>query len=264
MKATKIILIGLFVVAVVIAAAVYYVWSSLDTIVAAAIEKYGSEATQTQVSVDSVQLALTEGKGAIAGLSVANPPGFSAPHIFKLGEIGTNVDIDSVTKDPIVIDAIAVRAPEIYYEVNQQGQSNVKVLQANMGSSAPSEPAASESKGEGKPIRLIIRKFVFEEGKIDAQIAALPDKGQSITLPRVELSNLGEKQGGATPQEIAHEVVSILLKQVGTAVAKVGLERYVGKSAEELKEQARDKIKQEADKALGKGLREGLDKLRGQ
>src|SRR6516164_147850 len=53
--------IAIAVVLVVIAGAVYYVYTSLDSIVKLAIERYGSELTGTAVHVESVKLALREG-----------------------------------------------------------------------------------------------------------------------------------------------------------------------------------------------------------
>ena len=87
MKLGRGIGIAIGIVAVVVIAAVIYVWSSLDSIVAAAIEKYGSQATQTSVSVSGVKLELTQGRAAISGLTVANPSGFSTPTVFSLGGI---------------------------------------------------------------------------------------------------------------------------------------------------------------------------------
>ena len=210
--------------------------------------------------VASVRLTLTEGKGTIAGLSVANPPGFSGTHVFELGEIRTQINIDSVADDPIVIDEIYVGAPEILYEIDKQGRSNIEVLQSNLSSGAPSGP--TEPKEAEKPVNLIIRKLVVESGKIDAKIAALPDRDLSVDLPRVELRNLGGPPHGAPPEEIAREVVDILLQRVGTAVVKLGVERYLAKSVEELKRQAQESIEQELGDRLGKGLQEGLGRLR--
>ena len=61
---------------------VYYLLSNLDSIVKAAIESYGSEATQTTVRVGKVQLKLTDGSGSISGLTVGNPKGFAAAQAF--------------------------------------------------------------------------------------------------------------------------------------------------------------------------------------
>ena len=59
------------------AVAVYLLLSNLDSLVERGIEKFGSEAAGTKVSVDRVAIDLRQGRGSILGLTVANPPGFS-------------------------------------------------------------------------------------------------------------------------------------------------------------------------------------------
>ena len=72
---------------------------------AAAIEKYGTAATQATVSVDKVTLSLGEGKGAISGLNVGNPPGFTTPKAFEMGMLQLAIDSSSVTANPVVINS---------------------------------------------------------------------------------------------------------------------------------------------------------------
>lgn len=108
----KKILIGVAVVIVLaIGVAFYLTLSNIDTLVKHIIETQGSQATLTKVRVKSVHIELTKGSGTIQGLTVANPPGFSQPDAFTLGEIATRIDIDSLIHQPYVIDTIAVRAP---------------------------------------------------------------------------------------------------------------------------------------------------------
>ena len=76
------------------------------------------------------------------------------------------------------------------------------------------------------------------EGEVDARVAALgQSKKMSANLPRIKMTNIGQKEGGATPAQVAEQVVSVLLKDVVNAVAKLGLEQYLGKSADEVKQQ---------------------------
>ena len=71
----KVILGLVLVIILAIVGGVYYVLTNLDALVEAAIEKHGSEATQTAVRVDSVKIDLSNGAGAISGLTIANPTG---------------------------------------------------------------------------------------------------------------------------------------------------------------------------------------------
>jgi hypothetical protein len=130
------------------------------------------------------------------------------------------------------------------------------------GTGQPSAPAEAE-KGEAGP-NLIVRRLVVEEGRVEARIAALPKQDLSTKLPRIELKDLGAKQGGATPPEIAEEIVAVLVKRVGTAVAKIGVEKYLGKSADQLKQDLKDEAGKRMERGLGERLGGGLRDRLGQ
>ena len=134
---SKITLLAIVLLVITIGAGVFYVINNLDSIVKNAIEKYGSEATQTAVRVDSVKISLKEGSSVIKGLSIASPSGFEAKHVFRLGEIGNKINIESLGSDVIVIDDITIHAPQVYFEMNQQRQTNLNELKKNLLGTAP-------------------------------------------------------------------------------------------------------------------------------
>ena len=115
MKTTTKAFLALGIIAVIVAAGLYVLFTNLDRIVAAAIERYGSEATGTKVGVSSVRLDLKGGKGSIRHLRVGNPPGFSTPDAFRLEDISVAVDTGSVTGNPVVIDQVTILSPRIAY-----------------------------------------------------------------------------------------------------------------------------------------------------
>jgi hypothetical protein len=226
MKTGKKILVVMGAVLLVAVGAAIYVMTNLDSIVKAAIEKYGSEATKTSVRVSSVKIQLREGSGEISGLTVANPRGFSSPHIFSLGKIRLKIDIHSITSSPIVIDELHISAPQVVYEMNQGLDSNVSALKKNIQTSTTSSAASGKKKSESKEIRLAIRKLVIDSGNIEALAAALKDKPQSLTLKHFEMTNVGGRDG-APPARIAEEILTTLAKEVGEAVVQAGLEKNV-------------------------------------
>lgn len=251
--------IGISVLAlvVIIIAAVFYVLSSLDTIVAGAIEKYGSQVTRTPVTVSSVGIDLKDGSAAINQLSVGNPAGFSAPDAFALGGISTRLDVASVGKDPIIIDEIRIDRPEVYYEINKAGESNIKVLQKNIAQSTRGSDEASAGSGDSQGPNVVIRKLIIEGGKVDARVAALGDKSQTASLPPIQLNNIGDPaKGGATGAEVTRQVLSAIIAKVGPAVANMGLDKYVGKSLDE----AKALLNEQVDEKIGGTLKEKTEK----
>lgn len=264
-------LIALGIIGVLLAAAVFYLLSNLDRIVAGAIEKYGSNATGTPVKVSSVRIQLREGKGSISNLSIGNPGGFSTPKALSLGNIAIAVDTGSITKDPVVIDKIMVSTPRITYEINKSGSANINEIKKNVEAFIKKTTAAIEGKGpagkgageEGK--KILIRSLVIEGGKMAVQVAALSGEPLSASLPRMELKNLGGK-GGSTPSEIAGQVLGPLLNQATLAASRAGVEQYLGKSVGDVKkaleEKAREKLGAPGGEAA-KGAEEAVKKLFG-
>ncbi|OIO70558.1 MAG: hypothetical protein COW19_06945 [Zetaproteobacteria bacterium CG12_big_fil_rev_8_21_14_0_65_55_1124] len=233
----KKLLIAVGVLLLVVAGALIFAWSSLDGIVKTAIETFGSQATQTQVTVAKVQIKLQDGSGSIGGLNVGNPKGFTDANIFQLGAISTKIDTSSVTKNPVVIDELIISSPQVFYEIDKSGASNLDALKRNLAAS--SRPASSGSAAEksagGDEVKIIIRRLVIEGGQASMRIAALSGKQQSVTLPRIELTDIGKKSGGATALEVAQLLSNTMLKNVQGAVMGVGVQQYLGKSVDELK-----------------------------
>lgn len=262
MKVGRSIGISVSVLVVIVIAAVIYILSSLDSIVAGAIQKYGSQVTQTPVRVSSVSIDLKGGAGSIDQLSVGNPSGFSAPNIITLGGISTKLDVASVREDPIVIEEVLVNAPAVFYEINKSGASNIKELQKNIEQSTGGGGKAAAETPESSGPKVVIRKLVIEGGKIDAKVAALEDKPLSADLPRIQLTGIGEKSGGATGAEVAEQVVSAIIARVGPAVANLGLEKYVGKNLDEAKALLNEKVEGKVSESLGDKAKEGTEGLK--
>jgi len=238
----KKVLIGVGGLVAVIVVVLVVVWSSLDGIVKSAIETYGSEVTQTKVSVADVKLSLGSGEGSISGLNIGNPAGFSDPNLFKLGKISVKIDTNTVTQNPVVIDEVIIQSPSVSYEINKSGASNAEILKKNVaeatggGGSSGSSSAASEPSGE--EVKLIIRKLVIEGGKAKVKIAALGGLEQSVNIPRIQLKDIGKKSNGASAAEIAEQVSKSMLNGVTSAVSSLGVGKYIGKSADMFKDAA--------------------------
>lgn len=239
------------VIVVVLIAAVVILWSSLDAIVEAAIEKNGSRVTQTKVGVAGVKLSLTKGAGSISGITVGNPTGFTQPNAFSLGNISTRIDTGTVTKDTVVINEIVVKGPEIFYEINKAGASNFNMLKKNIAAAS-----GGKASGDGKEVKLIIERLIIEGGKVSAKVAAL-DKTMDTRLPRIELKDIGKQKGGATGAEVAEKVLNAIVSHTSTAVSALGVDKYVGKAKEEVQRQL------EAVGDKGKDVGEELKKAPG-
>ena len=128
----RILIAGLAALILAAGAAIWFVYSRLDSLVASAIETHGTEIVGAPVRVGSVNIDLTGGRGTIRGLRIGNPDGFSRGDALRLGEIRLDLDAGSVTETPIVINELRIAEPVARFEVDARGRSNFARLQAEM------------------------------------------------------------------------------------------------------------------------------------
>jgi hypothetical protein len=254
----KVVLGAVLVLLVSLGVGVYFLLSNLDGIVKAAIETYGSEATQTAVRVDSVKIGLKDGSGAILGLKVANPQGFDAPQVFSLGEISTQIDLKSLSQDVVVIKQIRVLRPEVFFELNAAGKTNLNELKKNLASGTSGSTSSKASSGN-EP-KMIIRQILFADGNIHARVVPL-NKDYELKLPKIELTNLGG-QNGATASQIADQVLKALTDRALAEVQKQGLDQYkaqlegeVNKRLDAEKKKVTDKLNEKVGEQVGEKLK---------
>ncbi|MCP5367110.1 MAG: hypothetical protein H6907_20015 [Hyphomicrobiales bacterium] len=252
-------------VLIVIAGGVgYYFFSNLDSLIKQAVEKYGTEITKADVTLNKVELSLTSGEGALHGLTVGNPAGYKTDSAFRLGTVSVKVDTATVTADPVVIKEIVVDGPEVTYELGGDAGSNVQQLQKNVNDYVG---PGGESKDSGGGPKLIIEHLYVRNGKVNVASTALAGKKLGAGLPEIHLTDIGKDKQGATPGEVAEKVMASLSQGIGKAVSGLGLDKLkgavtegIGKAQETLKEGAGGVTKslQEGTGGATGGIKEGV------
>ncbi|WP_316976226.1 AsmA family protein [Shumkonia mesophila] len=256
------LLIGGGVVVVVIAVAVFYLWSNLGSVIKAAVEKYGSEITQAKVTLNAVDLSASSGEGSLKGLTVGNPAGFATDSAFRLGAVSLKVDTGSITGDPIVINEVVIQAPEVTYEW-ATGGSNLDVIKRNIDAFTQKMGAgksASSDDGAGK--KVIIENLYVRDGRVDVAAQFLQGKKMGTPLPTIHLKDIGKEKKGASASEVADKVMSAIIASAGKAVSSLNLDDLAKKAGAQLdavKGQAGDIMKKATEGAGGTGdtLKEG-------
>ncbi|MFC3674447.1 hypothetical protein [Ferrovibrio xuzhouensis] len=223
------------VLVVVIAGGIYYFASNLDSIVKAAIEKYGSEATQAKVSLKAVELSPAQGSGSLKGLVVGNPKGFSTPEAMALGDVSISLDIGSLQSNPIVIKQVLIEQPAITYEYGAAG-SNLQAIQKNVqayaagfggGSGGKADSGASAGGDKGSEKKVVIQDLVISGGKIGISAAALQGRSLSSPLPTIHLKDIGKDKGGASPAEVAQKIIGTISAEASQIAAR-DLQKQLG------------------------------------
>ena len=217
---------------------------SLNDFVKAQIESVGATVTEQQVKVDVVDIKLLEGAGTIKGLTLPNPKGYNQANAFSLGETTLDINLESLTTEPIVIDAIIIKAPQAFVQLKADGSSNIKelldIINKNVGSSS-TQPEKTETTGP-EP-KLSVSKVVLEGTQLTLDLTDLGNKTHQLTLPNINIANIGGSAG--LP---ASEVGSAIIKEALSSIWKEAKQQQ--KKA--LKEKATEKLKDKAKKELGK------------
>ena len=221
----KKILIVFAAVVVLIAVGLFVLLSNMNSVVAKAIEKHGSEVTQTSVTVSGVDISLREGRGSIKGLKVESPDGFEVRAAFSLGDITLDIDIQSLRDDPIIIDEIRILAPVVRVEATETGVTNIDELRKSVQASAGGT-SGGDGGSSGQKKRIRIMKFVFEKGSIEIDATALGIEKRTIELPEIRLSDIGGSDG-ATADDITRIVLDAVAKKAAAEAAKAGVKESI-------------------------------------
>ena len=228
----KKMLIGVAIVAVLAIGGVVYFASNIDSIIKAAVEKFGSEATKTEVTLSSVDLSLDSGAASLNGFRMGNPAGFKTDKAMSFGKVSIKIDTGSLTSDVIVIKEVVITGPDITYE-SGDGGSNFDVIQKNVdayakslgaGGGAGDKKSAKEEGGK----KIIIEHLYVRDGKVALNSPLLLGKTVSVPLPDIHLKDIGKKEGGASPGEVVNEVITAVQDAATKSVASLNIKGLVG------------------------------------
>jgi len=212
MKKTFLIILGILVLLPVLLLLVGVIF--VDPIVRSGIEKGGSHALKVPVHLKTASIGLFSGKASLSGFEVANPPGYAESRSVAFGRIDTEVRPSSLLHDVVEIGELTVVKPELTLEFTGT-KSNWSTLMDNL---SPGKPEAKEEKPATPGKKFIIHRMRIEEAGALFRSDVIPGGGTSVTLPSIDLENVGTAEGGAT----LGQVLNVILHQLGDAALKAG------------------------------------------
>jgi uncharacterized protein involved in outer membrane biogenesis len=252
MKAIKVIgalALGLIAILAIVS---YLFLSNLDSIVKGVIEDVGTEVTGTAVTLSGVNINLTTGDGTLSGLTIANPEGYQSDYALRLDTIAVGVSPMSLTGPVIVITQIKIDGAKLIAE--QRGQTtNLSDLLKNMaqpGDHSEEEPEPQSSEPSTNDVRLMMEKFDFIN--TEATVISEYTEQKTIKISDIRRTNIGNKDTGLTPEELAQKLLGSVVSQVQDAVGK-----YLGKIAADA---AEAKLTEKLGEKLGEG---GMSAVKG-
>lgn len=204
MKTRSVMLGSIAAVLLAAGGAAWWLYASRDALLKAAIERYGPQLAGVSVTVRAVRLEPADGRGAIVGLEIGNPPGFKTPRALTLEEMRMTVDSATVTKDVVHLKELVLDAPAITYE-RGGGSDNLALIQKHI--EAEVAKLSGPKPADGAPAK----KFVIDNLYVRNAKASYGDT-VSLPLPDLHLRDVGKKSNGASAGEIASSVWGALAR----------------------------------------------------
>jgi uncharacterized protein involved in outer membrane biogenesis len=199
----KVLLFGVIALLVVAIAGYITMQFFLGSIVKAGVNKFGPSITQTRVELAEANISPLSGAGALRGLAVGNPKGWSNQDAFRLGKIQISAQPMSLLADHIVINELIIEQPEFLYETKFVA-SNIGDLLKNIEQSTGSGSAEPKTK-KGQPIRIEIKHLVLREGRVTVGVTGAG--AMTMPMPEIDMKDLGSAEGGITPAQLALAVM---------------------------------------------------------
>lgn len=235
---------------------------ALDGMLRRGLETRASALLGTPVTIEHAEVALLEGRAALHGLRVANPPGYRIPHAVTVESVSAELSLWSLLGGPIVIRGLGIAGPEVFVEIAADGRSNLDVIRRHLDgrrsraappsagrTSAADIPAAPSGTPHAAPSpaaarlltprppaadrrggrRFIIERFRLERGRVHLDARAAGGPRRSETLEAFELTGLGAgTPGGATSRQLLREIAAAVARDVALSAAASQLERWLG------------------------------------
>jgi uncharacterized protein involved in outer membrane biogenesis len=211
----------------------WWVYQSKDALIADAIRSYGPQITGVSVKLGGVKLEPTEGTFVISQLELGNPKGFKTPHALVVQQLQIKLDVGSLTQDAIHIQRITIAQPQVAYE-HASGGSNLDVIQRNVEAYIAAHSAGGQGAGNdadkaagSSQTKIIIDQFSMLGAKADVSAEALHGQGVTVTLPDVQIKDIGKKSGGVSPAVATSQAVAGVRQSVMHAVSPLHLDGVV-------------------------------------
>ena len=177
-----------------------------------ALMSTGRGATGGSFVIGESDLNIFTGQGSVKSITVSGG-GASGP-VFEAYDVAFEVKPFSLVYGAIDVMSLEVGELKVAATVSA-GTSNISKILA-------SALAFTKIKGGNySDVRLIVRKLSIQKGDVRASVKIFGGKSvtRSISLPPVNMTEIGGNEGGASPAIIAYE----MLKEVGSSAVNKAL-----------------------------------------
>ena len=250
----KKIIFSLVIIVLIGLSAYFYLKSNIDEIVREFIVEQVSEVTDTKVQLDAVKLDLKEGAGSLFNFEQPNPPGFQTKYAFHFDQAELDLDLKSIFDEVIIIEKVFINGAEVVYEYSD-GKTNFielkNIINTNMNNktvaastSKTDQPQQKETKKTHakQSKKIIIKSFEMINTKVEGAVPFASSQTLSVTLPNIQLNNIGSKEGGVEADQLMAIFIDTLEKDLKRSINFKSLVRDLEKDIKQSIEKETNKI----------------------
>ncbi len=250
----KKIIFTLIIISLISLSAYFYLKSNVDEIVREFIVQEVSEVTDTKVKLDAVKLDLKQGAGSLFNFEQPNPPGFQTKYAFHFDQAELDLDLKSIFDEVIIIEKVFINGAEVVYEYSD-GKTNFielkNIINANMNNktvaastSKTDQPQQKETKKTHakQSKKIIIKSFEMINTKVEGAVPFASSQTLSVTLPNIQLNNIGSKEGGVEADQLMALFIDTLEKDLKRSINFKSLVRDLEKDIKQSIEKETNKI----------------------
>ncbi len=196
------------VIAVAVIVAVGILWLNLDRIVKTRVERDLATALQTTATIDKLRLNPLRGTLEMQSVTIANPPGFTAPNLLTTQRIQLQVKPLSLLAKTLQITQLTVQNTEVTFE-QQQLRNNLVVATSKL------EDAQTQKDRGDRRFQIDAVTIRRTTAHVSASLLGQKSAELAIDLPDISLQNVtSENVNGMVMSELIRTLFTRILNAI--------------------------------------------------
>ncbi len=161
-----------------------YLYLNFSSLLTRTVEKIATDAVGVSVDIGSINISLSDKKVTVSSIKVANPSGYSNPHVMTTDAL--MIGLNTASEKLIDFSNIQVKGSSIFFEMNEKG-TNVQDLKKRTEGKEQKESVGSEQ------IRVIVQQMMIDASTVNATLFG--KEVPAITIPALKFSGIGSGKG---------------------------------------------------------------------
>ncbi len=226
------VLAAFVVLLVVIVAVLFTGLLFINTAVVHAVQKGGTYALGTRVSLRNADIRPFAGTVALKGFRIDNPKGYTKPTFFYLDTASTAVTLNTLNKPVIEVPSLKLEKIVVLIE-KKDGKANYQALLDHLAAATGSGGKTTPAPAGKSEKRLIIKDLLITNVSVEVELFDAPGplgdivKGASTikvpTITQIHLQNVGRTGSGIADSGVTPgDLVGIVVRAVLSAASEAG------------------------------------------